>query len=459
MSKTKYMNISNSLIKKGMVMAMSFSLIGTAYGQTANNKEVTDTNTPLHLLQPDYPVPYGLVQKEDVKKVIDRVRDYLAEVTPTSLVDKNSQKEVKDPKKFNQNTQLKQGDFRLLSYEWGVTYSAMLEAGEITGDKRYTDYTKDRVKFIADLYPHFKAMPEQRNALHSILHPGALDDAGALCAAFIKTERSGVDAEVRPIVDNFMNYIMTKEYRLDDGTLARNRPLKNTLWLDDLYMSVPAIVQMGKLTGEQKYYDEAVRQIELFSKRMFNEDKGLYMHGWVESMDVHPEFHWARANGWALLTKVEVLSALPENHPGRDMVMDLLRKHIRGLAPLQSGAGFWHQLLDKNDSYLETSATAIYAYCIAKAINEGWIDDLAHAPMVMLAWHAVSTMVNDRGQVEGTCVGTGMGFDPAFYYHRPVNKYAAHGYGPVIAAGAEIYRLIQNNEFEINDSSLQLLKK
>jgi len=453
------MNFSTKMLKKGVVMAVSFSLLGTVYGQTANNKEVTDTNTPLHLLQPDYPVPYGLVQKEEVKAVIDRVRNYLAEVTPTSLIDKNSQKEVKNIKNINQNTQLKQGDFRLLSYEWGVTYSAMLEAGEITGDKRYTDYTKDRVKFIADLYPHFKAMPEQRNALHSILHPGALDDAGALCAAFIKTERAGVDAEVRPIVDNFMNYIMTKEYRLDDGTLARNRPLKNTLWLDDLYMSVPAIVQMGKLTGEQKYYDEAVNQIELFSKRMFNEDKGLYMHGWVESMDVHPEFHWARANGWALLTKVEVLSALPENHPGREMVMDLLRKHIRGLAPLQSGAGFWHQLLDKNDSYLETSATAIYAYCIAKAINEGWIDDLAHAPMVMLAWHAVSTMVNDRGQVEGTCVGTGMGFDPAFYYHRPVNKYAAHGYGPVIAAGAEIYRLIQKNEFEINDSSLQLLKK
>jgi len=452
------MNFSTNIIKKGVVMAMSFSLLGPAIGQTAN-KEITDTNTPLHLLQPDYPVPYGMVKKEEVKVVIDRVRNYLAEVTPTSLVDKNSKKEVKDPKKFNQNTQLKQGDFRLLSYEWGVTYSAMLAAGEITGDKKYTDYTKDRVKFIADLYPHFKAMPEQRNALHSILHPGALDDAGALCAAFIKTERAGVNAEVRPIVDNFMNYIMTKEYRLDDGTLARNRPLKNTLWLDDLYMSVPAIVQMGKLTGEQKYYDEAVRQIELFSKRMFNEDKGLYMHGWVESMDVHPEYHWARANGWALLTKVEVLSALPEDHPGRDMVMDLLRKHIRGLAPLQSGAGFWHQLLDKNDSYLETSATAIYAYCIAKAINEGWIDDLAHAPMVMLAWHAVSTMVNDRGQVEGTCVGTGMGFDPAFYYHRPVNKYAAHGYGPVIAAGAEVYRLIANNEFEINDSSLQLLKK
>jgi unsaturated rhamnogalacturonyl hydrolase len=76
--------------------------------------------------------------------------------------------------------------------------------------------------------------------------------------------------------------------------------------------------------------------------------------------------------------------------------------------------------------------------------------------MAILAWNAVSTKVNDQGQVEGTCVGTGMGFDPAFYYYRPINKYAAHGYGPVLLAGAEMILLLKNNEFEINDSSLQL---
>ena len=25
------------------------------------------------------------------------------------------------------------------------------------------------------------------------------------------------------------------------------------------------------------------------------------MHGWVEAMQPHPVFHWARANGWAVL--------------------------------------------------------------------------------------------------------------------------------------------------------------
>ena len=93
---------------------------------------------------------------------------------------------------------------------------------------------------------------------------------------------------------------------------------------------------------------------------------------------------------------------------------------------------------------------------IVKAINHNWIDGKAYGPMCVLAWNAVSTKITYEGQVEGTCVGTGMAFDPAFYYYRPISAYAAHGYGPVLLAGAEIIHLLQTHEFEINDSALQL---
>jgi rhamnogalacturonyl hydrolase YesR len=212
---------------------------------------------------------------------------------------------------------------------------------------------------------------------------------------------------------------------------------------------------MGKLTGDKKYFDDAVKQVLQFSERMFNKEKNLFMHGWVQGMKEHPQFHWARANGWAIMTMVDLLDVLPENHPGYPKVLELLKAHIRGIAACQSGSGFWHQLLDRNDSYLETSATAIYTYCIAHAIQKGWVDPVAYGPMALLAWNAITTKVNDKGQVEGTCVGTGMGFDPAFYYYRPVNVYAAHGYGPVLLAGAAIYELMQKDKYRINDSALQ----
>jgi rhamnogalacturonyl hydrolase YesR len=426
-------------------------------------KPANDSNTPLHALQPDYKIPYGTTTTASVKNSLDKVFDYLNAVTPPVIVNSATGAVITDYRKPQQEAILKQGDFRLTSYEWGVTYGAMLLAGEVTGDNRYIDYTVTRMKFLRDAAAYFKAFekqfPQQKNPMRQVLAPHALDDAGAICAAMIKTEKNYVkDNSLRPWIDNYIDYIMTKEYRLSDGTMARNRPLPNTLWLDDMYMSIPAIVQMGKLTGEQKYFDEAVKQIGLFSERMFNKDKRVYMHGWVESMNVHPQFHWARANGWALLTKVEVLDALPEDHPGRSAVLKLLMEHIQGLASYQSGEGFWHQLLDRQDSYLETSATAIYTYCIAHSINKGWISREAYAPMALLGWNAVSTKINGKGQVEGTCVGTGMAFDPAFYYYRPINVYAAHGYGPVILAGSAMYQLLKEHPFEINDSAVMFSK-
>jgi unsaturated rhamnogalacturonyl hydrolase len=446
-------------MQKILFIILFVNLHAATFAQAKGN----DVNTPLHALQPDYKIPYGIPVADDVKKTLKRIYNYLDAVTPAQFMDRRTQAEIKDLSKIDTNTVFKTADFRLTSYEWGVTYAGMLSAGEATGDTMYTHYTKERISFMADALPAFKKLyaqyPKSANPLRQPVAPHALDDGGAVCAAMIKTIPLTKNPNIRPQVDFYIDYIFNKEYRLKDGTLARNRPQKNTLWLDDMFMGIPAMAQMGKLTGDKKYYDDAIKQVLQFSQRMFNPALNVYMHGWVEEMAVHPEFHWARANGWAMMAMVELLDVLPENYPKRNLVISQLQSQIKGIASYQSGEGFWHQLVDRADSYLETSATAIYSYCIARAINKGWINAKAYAPVCMLAWNAVATKVNAQGQVEGTCVGTGMAFDPAFYYYRPVNVYAAHGYGPVLLAGAEILNLLRNFSFEINDSSLQLKSK
>lgn len=448
--------MKNTLFYLTLVLIVSLPLQQRVMAQEPAN----DVTTPLHLLQPDYPTPYGVKSIEEIIGTLDRVYNYLESETAAKLVDSKTNKEITNLKKLDENSIFEPGAFRLTSYEWGVTYAGMTQITEATGDPKYANYTNKRLKLIADMAPFYlekykkdKTFP---SPIKQSLQPHALDDAGAICAAMIKAKRAGLNADLQPLIDNFITYISEKQFRFPDGTLARNRPQPNTLWLDDLFMSVPALAQMGKLTGNLKYYDDAVKQVRQFSKRMFNMEKGLYMHGWVQAMEEHPEYRWARANGWAIMTMVELLDVLPKEHEGYQDVLRQLQAHIKGLVQYQDGTGFWHQLIDRNDTYLETSATAIYTYSIAKAINKGYIDKLAYSPVVILGWNAVATKVNDKGQVEGTCVGTGMGFDPAFYYYRPINVYAAHGYGPVLLAGSEIIKLIKANEFEINDSSLQL---
>ena len=420
--------------------------------------KVNDFNTPLHMLKPEYKSPYGLPTVENVKATIDRVLSFLEVATPAKVLDKQTNAIITDFSKIDKNSVLERGKFRLASYEWGVTYSGMLLVAKTTSDERYKKYVSDRFNFLADVAPAFRKLDSEGvedMQMRQILNPKALDDAGAMCAAMIKAQMAGIKFNGRPLIDNYMNYIMTKQFRLADGTLARTHPHKNTVWIDDMYMSIPAIANMGKLTGDKKYYDEALKQIAQFSSRLFIKEKGIYRHGWVQGMTDHPSFHWGRANGWALLTKVEVLDALPENYPGREKVLALLKAHIRGLAALQSSEGMWHQLLDRNDSYLETSCTAIYTFCIAHAINKGWIDAKAYGPVAILGWNAIAANVNTAGEVEGTCVGTGMAFDPGYYYYRPVNKYAAHGYGPVLSAGGEIIQLLKMKHPKVNDNSVQ----
>ena len=425
---------------------------------TVGAQQVNDNNTPLHLMRPANQQRYGVPTRESVKKTMDRVLQYIDSETPAQLVDKRTGKEVTRLKDIDQYTQLKQGGFRLTSYEWGVTYSGALAAYKATDDKAYRDYVYKRHKLLSDMAPYFQKVYAKHQDIdvnvRRVIDPHALDDAGAVCVSMIKAMLEDTSLPLRERVDLYIDYIINKEYRLEDGIFARLRPQKNTVWLDDMFMGIPAVAYMGRLTGDAKYYDEAARQVRLFAERMFVPEDGLFRHGWVEAMQPHPAFYWGRANGWALLTMCEVLDVLPEDHASRPQILSLLRKHIAGLARLQHHDGFWHQLLDRNDTYLEASATAIYTYGIAHAINKGWVDAKAYGPTALLGWQAVSQSVNEKGQVENVCVGTGMGFDAAFYAYRPVHVMAAHGYGPVIWAGAEIIQLLQHQHPKMNDSAV-----
>lgn len=446
------------------ILATMLSACGAPQGDTGKEAVINDSNTPLHLMQPEYKTPYGVVSVEEVKEDMDRVLHYLESCTPTRVVNEKTGETITDYANMGTDAQLERGTFRLASYEWGVTYSAMLAAAEATGDQAYMDYVINRFNFLAEVAPYFRALHETHGKIdpqmRQILDPHALDDAGAVCAAMVKAQLKDPSLPVTPLIENYINYIMNGEYRLADGTFARTRPFRNTVWLDDMFMGIPPVAWYSVIAGDEqpRYQAEAVRQVLQFAERMWVPEKNLFRHGWVESMEDHPSFHWGRANGWAILTMCEVLDVLPEDYPKRDEIMTLYRKHVRGLAALQSGEGFWHQLLDRNDSYLETSATAIYTYCIAHGINKGWLDAITYGPVAMLAWHAVTTQIDEQGQVGGTCVGTGMAFDPAFYYYRPVHKMAAHGYGPVIWAGAEIINLLKNQHPKMNDSAIQFYR-
>jgi len=117
-----------------------------------------------------------------------------------------------------------------------------------------------------------------------------------------------------------------------------------------------------------------------------------------------------------------------------------LRRHILGIARYQGAEGFWHQLLDKTDSYLETSCSAMFTYTIARSVNKGYIEP-RYASIARRGWEGVMTNIRPDGQVEGVCAGTSVSDDLVYYYRRPAPSNDVHGIGAVLLAGTEMLLL------------------
>ena len=412
-----------------------FLLSGLVLASCSSDKqpkevEINDSTTPLHLLQPDYTTPYKVLSVDSVKADIDRVFSYIDSVTPARVVNEDGEV-IDNLTNLPDDAKLNQGTYRLTSYEWGVMYMALLDAYNTLGDAKYKDYVSDRIGFLAKAAPAFAELASRTGRhdgqMRQVIAPATLDDAGAMSAAFMRAAMADSSLKIDDIIERYYDIVENHTYRLADGTIARNRPHHNSVWLDDMFMALPSMAARSAYTNDPKQLDEAARIAGLFIDRMWIPEKGIFRHGYVEGLEQEPSMAWGRANGWAILTMCQLLDAMPENHPQRAKILSTIKEHIKGLSQLQGRDGFWHQLLDRNDSYEETSATAIFAYCIAHAVNQGWVEAVTYGPVAQLAWEAVASKINDKGEVEGVCVGTGMGFDPAYYYYRPVSVKAAHG--------------------------------
>lgn len=163
---------------------------------------------------------------------------------------------------------------------------------------------------------------------------------------------------------------MNDQHLLPDKTFIRPRLFKWVMWADDVYMCVTFLVRMDELTGSSKYFDEAIRQVVNFNKYLYN----------------------------------------------------LLQEHIIGVSNYQTSEGLWHRLLDKQDSYTESSCTAMFTYSSAKAPNEGWIP-ARYMDVAKKGWEGLATnKITRDGRVKDICVGTNVSDALNYYYKRPAKQ-------------------------------------
>ena len=151
---------------------------------------------------------------------------------------------------------------------------------------------------------------------------------------------------------------------------------------------------------------------------------------------------WGRGNGWTLVALTELLEVLPKNHKSYDEVMSFYMDFCRGILKHQDTGGMWHQVLNDDTSYLETSCTAMFIYGFARGYLRGRLG-AEFKESAIKAWIKMcSDAIDEYGNIYGVCCGSAYSFRSDYYkYELPWVKNDTHGTGIVLLAGVEISRL------------------
>ncbi|HEY0961447.1 MAG TPA: glycoside hydrolase family 88 protein [Pseudomonadales bacterium] len=162
---------------------------------------------------------------------------------------------------------------------------------------------------------------------------------------------------------------------------------------DAFFMHTPLLAKVGKLTGDTRYFDMALRHVNYLHDRLLRDD-GLYNH-WPKT-----EAAWGRGNAFVALGLALALSDIPETHAAHARLLDLFRAHIGALLQHQGTDGMWHNIIDMPGSWAELSATAMIATAIQRGVDRGWLDSF-YQFVADSAWTGVvSRTTDDHGFID-----------------------------------------------------------
>lgn len=248
-------------------------------------------------------------------------------------------------------------------------------------------------------------------------------------------------------------YLQNKDERclavgrgLADAQWARPTPDGIThearYWVDDMFMISAVQVQAFRATGDKKYLDRAALATATYLDKL-QQPNGLFFHA------ADSPFYWGRGCGWYAAGMAELLSELPTDHPKHARIMTGYKTMMASLLKYQSESGLWRQLLDKPESWLETSSTGMFTYAMVTGVKRGWLDEKTYGPAARKAWLALVAELDSDNNVKEVCVGTNKAFQEvgpdldkqlAFYLARQRKAGDLHGQSPILWTAAALLR-------------------
>ena len=260
------------------------------------------------------------------------------------------------------------------NYDQGVVLRGIEGLWYQTGDGRYFRYIQRCMDRLVD---------KQGNIATYKLEDYNLDNI--LCGRILLLLYKVTNQEKYYKAATTLRQQLQAQPRTNGGSFWHKQRYPWQVWLDGLYMAQPFYAEYALLFHEDTVFNDIARQFVMIDKNARDAKTGLLYHGWDESRQEKwadktsgrsPNF-WGRAMGWYGMALVDALDYFPANHPGRKSLETILGNFAEAVQKVQDPAtGLWWDVLDKpaaKGNYLETSASCMFVYTLAKAVRLGYL--------------------------------------------------------------------------------------
>ena len=335
------------------------------------------------------------------------------------------------------------------NYEIGVVLMGFERLWQVTGNEKYYQYLKHIIDhFIAGDGTIKTYSQEEYNSDN--IPPGR-----QLLTLFKKEQSKKYETAITTLRNQ-----ISLQPRNKAGGFWHKLKYPSQMWLDGLYMIEPFYAGYAKTFNSAADFDDIINQFVWMEKYSIDKKTGLLYHGWDESKlqqwankktGTSPEF-WSRSMGWYIMALVDVLDDVPKNHPRKKELISILNRLSTAIIKTQDKkSGVWWQITNKpgkEGNYLESSASAMFVYGMAKGISMKYLP-VSFLSNVKKAYDGLLKQfvtTDSAGVVHYTKAvsGAGLGGNPyrdgsyGYYVNEPKRDDDLKAIGPFIQACIEV---------------------
>lgn len=257
--------------------------------------------------------------------------------------------------------------------------------------------------------------------------------------------------------------------RTQNGAFWHKQIYPNQVWLDGVYMGMPFLTRYSKQFEKDPSasISQVVHEFAVVHELLRDPQSGLYHHGWDESKQapwadktsgLSPE-SWSRGMGWLSMALVDVLAELPATDTAtaqwRQPLIAMSQQLADSLLKVQDASGMWWNLAGKpgaTGNYLESSASAMFVYFLAKGINDGVLPNEArYRDAALRGFQGLldnAVIIDSQQQmhlvsmIQVAGLSNGRDGSAAYYAAEPVYRNDSKGTAPFIMAGVQLSALL-----------------